>query len=554
MGVAQKSVLSWLALFAGYCYTLASAAQPPHIVFILTDDLGWNFPGYHNPHVITPTLDHLATKEGVRLESAYMYKYCSPSRGSFLTGRYPWRLPSVRCNFIPSSIPEGVPLEYNFLPKHLSQANYESYHIGKWHLGFHTAEYTPVARGFNHSWGFLEGGEDHWTHQCGAGKVPCKVPGQPPKSTKNWDLWSQSTTDFPGSPLYGYNGTKGDESTYSGYIFSGKAVDFIHSHNVSRSMFMYLALHNTHAPIEAPDRFISMYNFNDTQAPRKNTFFAMVSVVDETVKNVTEALKKKGMWDNTLLVWTTDNGSPVHVAGSNHPLRGGKGSNWEGGTRVPTFVSGGALPKSMHGQSLDGLVHVSDWYATFSAVAGLRPEADPAGPAPPDSVNVWPYLIGQVTKSPRNVLVHDHHMFTNASKAYGCGGQSWFELPGYNSLGAIRVGQHKLLVGPERQASWFGQFSPNSTAAPDVGATACWGAPCLFDMIADPGEHVDIALANPELAKALWKRFNDSNHEPHPATLSPRQDGDGFCKAVRSHAGWVAPWLGLELSSSPIVI
>merc|ERR1711879_616555 len=126
---------------------------------------------------------------------------------------------------------------------------------------------------------------------------------------------------------------------------------------------MYLALHNTHAPIEAPARFVSMYNFSADEGKRKNVFFAMVSVVDETVKNVTAALKEKGMWNDTLLVWSTDNGSPVTVGGSNHPLRGGKGSNWEGGTRVPTFVSGGAVPAAMHGQVLHGLVHVSDWYA-----------------------------------------------------------------------------------------------------------------------------------------------------------------------------------------------
>lgn len=183
------------------------------------------------------------------------------------------------------------------------------------------------------------------------------------------------------------NGTKGDLATYSGYVFTQRAVDTIKEHSrtylsaprdeattkderggtasssiggsrTGKPLFMYLALHNTHAPIEAPARFVSMYDTGDV---KKDTFLAMVSVVDETVKNVTDALKAEGMWDNTLLVWSTDNGSPVQVAGSNHPLRGGKSTNWEGGVRVPTFVSGGALPVAMRGTSLDGLVHVSDW-------------------------------------------------------------------------------------------------------------------------------------------------------------------------------------------------
>lgn len=163
-------------------------AQPPHIIYILTDDLGYNFPGYNHgePGVMhTPTLDRLATEEGVRLTRATMYKYCSPSRGSLMTGRYPWSLVSARCNLIPSTIPEGVNLGYTFLPKHLAKANYSSIHIGKWHLGFHETDYTPVARGvsckrgasawtgpeantfvcfvamclqFDESFGFLEGG------------------------------------------------------------------------------------------------------------------------------------------------------------------------------------------------------------------------------------------------------------------------------------------------------------------------------------------------------------------------------------------------------------
>lgn len=155
---------------------------------------------------------------------------------------------------------------------------------------------------------------------------------------------------------------------------------------------MYLALHETHGPVEAPKRFIDEYDFDDTF---KNSFSAMVSVVDETVKNVTDTLKEKGLWNNTLVVWTTDNGSPVQVAGSNHPLKGGKTTNWEGGIRVPTFLSGGYVSESMSGKTLSGLVHVADWYSVFSHLAGLEGQADPHGPANSSSINVWDYLSGK---------------------------------------------------------------------------------------------------------------------------------------------------------------
>lgn len=121
-----------LALWVCTTASTATPLTPPHIIMAITDDLGWHYPGYHNPTIHTPTLDRLATQEGVRLNHSYMYKYCSPSRGSFMTGRYPWKMASTRCNFIPSSIPEGIDLGYTFLPKHLARANYYSTHIGKW--------------------------------------------------------------------------------------------------------------------------------------------------------------------------------------------------------------------------------------------------------------------------------------------------------------------------------------------------------------------------------------------------------------------------------------
>eukprot|EP01043_Picozoa_sp_COSAG02_P019242 COSAG02_NODE_920_length_15934_cov_11.363751_3_plen_360_part_00 len=304
-----------------------TVATKPHLIMALTDDLGWNYPGYHNPEVISPTLDQLAN-EGVRLESHYTYKYCAPTRGSFLTGRFPYHLAATRCNLIPSSIPEGTNLGYTMLPKLLAAQGYISHHVGKWHQGFHTPDYTPVARGFNTSYGFLQGGEDHYTHWCGAAQADCHIPGGDGGWTKAgaWDLWSQSVDDFPGHPVLGINGSVGDDATYSGYIFTKRVVDIVRAHAeafagsaAAAPLHIYWALHNTHAPIEAPPRFVSLYShFND---PKKETFTAMVSVVDESVKNVTSALKATGLWDSTVFVWTTDNGSPVQAGGSNHPLR-----------------------------------------------------------------------------------------------------------------------------------------------------------------------------------------------------------------------------------------
>lgn len=198
------------------------------------------------------------------------------------------------------------------------------------HQGLQTPEYTPVGRGFNNSYGFLQGGEDHWTHWCGASKATCGIwspgwhgqvrgvccrvwlhveachsvasvhgwclshgvlitretataQGGGISRAGAWDLWSQSLDDFPGHPELGINGTYNDTETYSGFIFPKKVVDIVTKHaadaespELAPPLFVYWAIHNTHAPIEAPQRFIDPYvSFADT---KKETFSGMVRV------------------------------------------------------------------------------------------------------------------------------------------------------------------------------------------------------------------------------------------------------------------------------------
>ena len=198
----------------------------------------------------------------------------------------------------------------------------------------------------------------------------------------------------------------------------------------------------------------------------------------------------------------------------------------------------------MRGKQLYGLVHVADWYATLSEAAGMGPHVPAAGPAAADGMSVWPYITGQVSHSPRTEMVLDHRMFSSESAGVCARGQSHWTWGNFTTLGALRRGRYKLIVGPEGFASWYGEFSPNASAtAPNFHATGCTERPCLFDIATDPGEHHDLSVSRPHLLNEMLAAFKSFETAYHPPARPPPRNGDAFCAAVRRHDGWVAPWL-----------
>ena len=174
---------------------------------------------------------------------------------------------------------------------------------------------------------------------------------------------------------------------------------------------MYLAPANSHSPLEAPQEFLELYP-EDWYLDRRQ-YAAMCSFWDAILGNVTAALKANALWDSTLLVFSADNGGPAywsldpefqHGSGANNwPLKGSKTSNWEGGTRVAAFVSGGVIPPAQRGTVLREYIHMADWYATFCALAGVDSADTVAahyGLPAIDSLDMWPLLSGDVKVSP----------------------------------------------------------------------------------------------------------------------------------------------------------
>ena len=330
---------------------------------------------------------------------------------------------------------------------------------------------------------------------------------------------------------------------YTGTRFMNAAVDYIRSHDAAAPMMLYLALHNTHAPIEALPEDVALYNKTFPWGLQAR-YYGMTTAVDRSVGAVVAALKAKQMWDNTLLIWTTDNGAPVQVAGSNGGLRGGKGSNWEGGVRERGVFAGGVVPPARRGTTLPrsaGAFHVSDVHATFLARAGLSAvDPNPRAPTPVDGLDVWPWVTGDVPLSPRTEagMPLDHLNFDVA------GGLT----------GALIKGDLKLLVGGaqgEAQASWYGApplyFSPNATdPKPSLQYFACSNAVapfgCLFNLTADPTEHVDLAASHPTLMASMLREFKALNATFHPPYIVPADEKAELCAVAAANNNVAAPW------------
>ena len=243
------------------------------------------------------------------------------------------------------------------------------------HVGFANLSMTPLRRGFDSFFGFWGGSEDHWSHVTGH-------------------------LDFREGEAIARNYSSTDKSnaSYSTHLFTRRAVAIIEAHaeDSSPPFFIYLAYQATHAPLQAPPDVVA--SFAHVRDPSRRTFAAMAAVVDEGVGNISAALTSSGN-ERTVLFLSGDNGGTIRAGGNNYPLRGFKGSLWEGGCRASAFVWSPLLP-ARRNFVWRGLFHVSDWLPTALEVAGV---ADPLHSFPElDGFPMWKALVSGGS-SPRTV-------------------------------------------------------------------------------------------------------------------------------------------------------
>jgi arylsulfatase I/J len=357
--------------------TARAAETKPNILFILVDDLGWNDVGYHGSDIKTPNIDKLA-QTGARLEQFYAQPMCTPTRAALLTGRYPLRY-GLQTAVIPSAGQYGLATDEWLLPEALKQAGYQTAIVGKWHLGHHDLKYWPCQRGFDYSYGPLIGEIDHFSHK------------------------SHGVTDW-----YRTNQLV-DETGYDTQLFGADAVRIIGNHDEKTPLFLYLAFTAPHTPYQAPQNYLDKYR--EIADPLRRAYAAQITAMDEEIGKVLDALDKRGMRDNTLIVFASDNGGTrsnmfageAEVKGelppNNGPYRDGKGTLYEGGTRVVAFAN---WPGRIKPGVVDDMIHIVDIYPTLVSVAGAQ-----LGKSKPlDGVNVWS-TVSENKPTPRGEIVYN---------------------------------------------------------------------------------------------------------------------------------------------------
>ncbi len=384
----QFLIVACLVSLSGVC---TGDTPRMNIVLFLIDDLGWKDLGCQgSTYYQTPNIDRLAG-EGVRFTDAYAAcSVCSPTRAAILTGKYPARL--LLTDWIPSGrwdpqarLREGrtlrsLPLEEHTLPETLREAGYRTASIGKWHLGG-----EPFSMPRHHGFDVNIGGDSHGA----PGNYFFPYNGN----------WAVPTTDLrsPWNVL-----PDGKPGEYLTDRLTDEAVTFLREHR-EQPFFLYFPHYGVHTPLQAPEEMTARYErVPPDQQQGKPVYAAMVESIDQSVGRVLETLAELSLDQNTLVIFTSDNGGYAKAT-SNSPLRANKGTSYEGGIRVPLIIRWPGVSEA--GRIVQTPVISTDLYPTCLAAAGL-----PLRPTQHlDGINLQPLLAGDATLDRTSLYWHYPH-------------------------------------------------------------------------------------------------------------------------------------------------
>ncbi len=416
------------------------ATNKPNIVYFLVDDLGYADCGFNGGSDIkTPNIDKLA-HAGAILKSFYVQPVCSPTRAALMTGRYATHTGVY--NVVRPGAPWGLPLAERILPQALKEAGYTTAICGKWHLGEFESVYKPTQRGFDHQYGHMFGALDYFTHIRD---------GKPD--------WYRDDI-----PIV--------EEGYTTHLVAKEACRLIKERPADKPLFLYVPFNGIHGPHQVPDSYKEPYK----DLPKlRQTIAGMLSAVDEAIGQITAALVESGQLENTLIIFSSDNGGPAPgKATMNTPLRAGKGTIYEGGVRVCAFANWPGRIQA--GITVTEPMHAVDWYPTLVKLVGAKANLE----LQPDGIDMWPVLT-QSAKSPRDAIL----LVGNR--------------PG---VSAIRMGDWKLLLSPSEKGAE--EQSAEEQSANDKPS----GKMELYNLTQDIAESNNLAQSQPERVKAMRARLD----------------------------------------------
>ncbi|KAK7106069.1 hypothetical protein V1264_017369 [Littorina saxatilis] len=468
--VISPASLLLTSLVLAHGVTQAMTQKAPNVIMFLVDDMGFNDVSWRDERMHTPNLQRLRD-DGVELNQLYMLPKCTASRAAIMTGRYPYKTGLQSNQVFRHCKNNTLPLHLKTLPQYMKDLGYSTHAVGKWHLGFCNLSATPTHRGFDSFYGSYMGSIDNYKLEFTKGEGGYdfhfnEVPHWASKGHYSTDLLTQRTQSILKEELSGGGGEK------------------------TSPVFIYLAYTAVHDPIQSPSRYIKHTKCSHIKDPYRRKYCGMVAAVDESVGNITSTINALGLEDEFLLLFASDNGGAWAHGASNWPLRGHKGTVFEGGTRVAAFIHGKKfLPRSPY--AYNGLLHGVDIIPTLVGAAGGTVRDDM------DGLNAWQQLQQNVSSGRTEIV---------------------YNLDTEGEMGAIRhmnaTSDFKLVYDKYEKldggcAGWQGE-PPGAPKRPAI-------VPCpdymLFDLSVDPQENDDVSNKFPAVLKQLTDRYSQLKKE-----------------------------------------
>jgi len=480
----------------------STANNKPHVLFLLVDDLGWTDISKHNAEYETKNIDQLLDS-GIELTNYYVHLDCSPTRSAIMTGQYSFKNGLQNIATIGPGTMEHIPFENPTFAELMKKESYSTHMLGKWHLGYAAWNMTPTGRGFDSYFGYMQGMVDYYNHTVANG----------------YDFWSNQD-DIHAEVMDQYS-----TGLYDQYLH--KIVEDYNKSSKSEPLFVYMAFQTVHTPIEiSPNAYDEC---NDIKYEGRKIYCNKMQYLDNTIADYINLFKAYNLWDDTLVILSTDNGgmpywennqgSPVVSYGCNMPYRAGKATLFQGGVHGIGGITGGdnVIPSHLRGTKSDIMTHAIDWVPTvLQGVLGTKLPDN----VPFDGISMWDALMHPAQA---NSLWNRTTLYIDIEKN--------------GTFAGIIDGDMKFFQGEQMYTAYFpcnGTYTPyDNTSDTDT----VW----LFNIATDPGEYNNLAKDNPDLVKKYQNMIYDFVAN---GGYEQEQDAQFYPESrPQNHNGSWAPWV-----------